>query len=142
MALLTSIEIQHLETKIAAAEKLTSAEFKIIIAKRAWFGFRKKAIRLFKKYNLHQTKQRNAVLLLILEKDQQLLIYGDEEIHQKVGNAGWEAICEEVIAEFKCGEYALGIALGLHLITDNLVEHFPALEKKTNEVSNEIIFEN
>ena len=139
--ILSKEEVQHLEMKIAAAEQLTSAEFKIIIAGHAWFGARKKAIKLFKKYALDKTQARNAVLLLVLEKDRQLLIYGDEGIHKKVGTERWELIRDEVLTEFSKGEYALGLGLGIHLVADSLIEHFPANEHHANEVSNEIIFE-
>jgi len=139
--ILSKEDTQHLEMKIAAAEQLTSAEFKIIIAKRAWFGARKKAIKLFKKYQLDKTRERNAVLLLVLEKDRQLLIYADEGIHTKVGIGRWELIRDEVLAEFSKNEYVEGLGLGIHLIVDSLVEHYPAPEHHINEVSNEIIFE-
>ena len=141
MALLTEEEIKKIELKIEAAEKLTSAEFKVIIARRSWFGFRKKAMRLFRKYKLHQTKDRNGVLLLILEKDRRILIYGDEGIHRKVGAAHWEMIRDQVIGNFKQGDFAEGLALGIHMIADSLIEFFPATENQTDEISNEIIFE-
>ena len=140
--ILSKEDVQHLEMKIAAAEQLTSAELKIIVARHAWFGARKKAIKLFKKYSLDKTKSRNAVLILVLEKDRQLLIYGDEGIHNKVGTGRWELIRDEVLAEFSKGEYAVGLGLGIHLVADSLIEFFPANENHTNEVSNEIIFEN
>lgn len=141
--LLSKEDISHLEMKIASAEQLTSAEFKIIVAKHAWFGLRKKANRLFKKHNLHQTKERNAVLLLVIEKDKQLLIYGDEGIHSKLEPGIWELILEEVISAFKQEEFTYGLGLGIHLIADHLVQHYPSSENMDkNEISNEIIFEN
>lgn len=141
MALLTDEEIRRIELKIEAAERLTAAEFKVIIARRAWFGFRKKAKRLFRKYKLDQTKDRNSVLLLILEKDRRILIYGDEGIHRKVGTAHWETIRDTVLDNFKQGDFAEGIALGIHLIADSLIHYFPASENQTNEISNKLIFE-
>jgi len=141
MTTLSKEEINRLEIKIEAVEKLSSAEFKVIIANRCWFGIRRKAINLFKKYSLDKTKDSNAVLFLILEKDQQISIYGDEGIHQKVGTNHWELICDQVTAKLKQNEYADAIALGIHLIADSLKEHFPAHEDNVNEVSNEIIFE-
>lgn len=139
--ILSEEDTQHLEMKIAAAEQLTSAEFKIIIAKHAWFGARKKALKLFRKYKLDKTRERNAVLLLVLEKDRQLLIYADEGIHSKVGVGRWELIRDKVLAEFSKNEYTEGLGLGIHLIADVLIEHYPFTGHHTNEVSNEIIFE-
>lgn len=141
MALLNRMEVKKLEAKIAAAEKLTSAEFKVIICNHAWFGLRKKAIRLFRKYQLDETQDRNAVLFLIVEKDRQLIIYGDEGIHEKTGTTHWEFIRDRVIDEFRTKEFYRGTSMGIHLIAQSLIEHFPAAAENENEVSNAVIFE-
>lgn len=142
MGFLTADEARRIGLKIAAAEKLTSAEFKIIIAKHAWFGLKKKAKRLFRKYHLHKTEKQNAVLILIIEKDRQLLIYGDEGIHSKVGTTHWETIRDAMLDRFRQGKHAEGIELGLYLLANSLAEHFPADAEQYNRLSNEIIFEN
>lgn len=141
MSFLTKEEIKRLEQKIAAAESLTSAEFKIIVAPHAWFGFKRKAIKLFKKYQLDKTKERNAVLLMILEKDQQILVYGDSGIHDKLQPLQWQVLIDSVVYEFKTNSPATAIGLGINLITSLLKAHFPATESHNNQVSNEIIFE-
>ena len=142
MGFLSTGELKRLELKIAAAEMLTSAEFKIIIARHSWFGMKNKAIRLFKKYRLHEAEKHNAVLILIVEKDQQLLIYADEGIHSKVGTAQWEAVRDVMLDHFKQGKYAEGLSTGILLLADCLAEHFPATRDQYNRLSNEIIFEN
>lgn len=141
MGFLSADELRRLELKIAAAEMLTSAEFKIIIARHSWFGMKQKAIRLFKKYRLHKTEKRNAVLVLIVEKDQQLLIYADAGIHSKVGTAQWEAIRDVMLGHFKQRNYAEGVSTGIFLLADTLAEHFPADRDQYQRLSNEIIFE-
>lgn len=141
MGFLSTDELTRLELKIAAAEKLTSAEFKIIIARHSWFGMKKKAIRLFKKYRLHETEKRNAVLILIVAKDQQLLIYADEGIHSKVGTAQWEAIRDVMLDYFKQGNYAESVSTGIFLLADTLAEYFPSDSDQYQRLSNEIIFE-
>lgn len=142
MEFLTADELRRIELKIAAAEMLTSAEFKIIIAKHAWFGLKKKAQRLFRKYHLHKTEKHNAVLILVIEKDRQLLIYGDEGIHNKVGTAHWEIIRDTMLDNFRQEKFSEGIELGTFLLANSLAEHFPADRNQRNRLSNEIIFEN
>ena len=141
MGFLSTGELKRLELKIAAAEMLTSAEFKIIIARHSWFGMKNKAIRLFKKYRLHEAEKHNAVLILIVEKDQQLLIYADEGIHSKVGTAQWEAIRDVILEHFRQGNYAEGVSTGIFLLADTLAEHFPAGSGQYQRLSNEIVFE-
>jgi len=141
MSFLSKEEIEILHQKITAAEKLSTAEFKIIIAPRAWFGFRRKAVKLFKKYQLDKTKDRNAVLLMILEKDQQILVYGDSGIHDKLEPTQWQVLVDSIVDEFKENSPAKAIGLGINLIACILKDHFPASKELNNQVSNEIIFE-
>lgn len=139
--LLNPEDVKSLELKISALEQLTSAELKIIICSHAWFGIRQKARRLFKKHKLNQTTERNGVLILLVEKDRELLIYGDEGINQKVGDDFWTDTHQSMITLFKQGEFCAGLNTGLHLITDSLTSHFPPSADAINEVSNDIIFE-
>ena len=134
-------EIRKLEQKIGAVESLTSAEFRIIITPHAWFGLKRKAHKLFEKHQLHNTSARNAVLILLVEKDHELLIYGDEGIHEKVGNTFWNTISENMLEMFREGDIADGLAVGLQLLSDVLAEHFPVKKNSTNEIPNEIIFD-
>lgn len=139
--MLSKEEIKKLENKIFAAEQMTSAEFKIVVCKRAWLGISKKAISIFKKFHLDKTQDRNAVLFLIIEKDKQLLIYGDKGIHEKTGISHWENIKNKVIDDFKNNDYYGGISVGIHLIAKSLADHYPANQNNKNEISNAIIFE-
>ena len=138
--LLDADEIRKLETKIAAVESMTSAEFKIIVCSHAWFGIKNKARKLFKKYGLDKTPDRNAVLILLVNKDREFLIYGDEGINNKVGEGFWLGIKDAMLEHFKQGNIAAGLSLGLHLLADILVEHFPKKDG-ANELPNNIIFE-
>ena len=138
--ILSADEIQKIERKITQIESLTSAEFRIVIAKNAWFGIKQKAQRLFKKHGLHNTTERNAVMILLVENDKQILIYGDKAINEKCGQTFWMNACEEMIGQFKQREIANGLIVGLHILCDALVKHFPGVNQK-DEISNEIIFE-
>jgi len=140
MLLLNQEDIHKLEAKIAALEVMTSAEFKIIICKHAWMGLKRKAYRLFKKYGLDKTKAKNAVLLLVVEKDKELLIYGDTGIHQVSSTQHWPAVRDAILEEFKSNEYYTGLSTGIEMIATNLIEHFPADSTNIDEVSNAIIF--
>ena len=139
-SLLNLDEIKRLEMKIAAVERMTSAEFKIIICARAWFGIKSKARKLFKKYNLHKTVERNGVLILLVEKDREFLVYGDEGINSRVGERFWLDVKTAMADHFVVGNIATGLSLGLRLLADILVEHFPKKDE-ADELSNAIVFE-
>mgnify|MGYP000591919367 CR=1 FL=1 len=140
MSLLTEGETHKLEAKISALEELTSAEFKIIFCQHAWSGIQRKAEKLFKKYGLDKTRERNAVLLLIVEKDRELLIYGDEGIHKKSSTEHWPAVRDAILDDFCSGDYYTGLSTGIEMVAENLMRHFPTDDNNQNEVSNEILF--
>ncbi len=139
--LLDSEEILRLEQKIGAVEALTSAEFRIIITQHAWLGLKRKARKLFHKYRLDDTSGGNSILILLVEKDHQFLIYGDQGIHEKVGDSFWNTVSENMLEFFRAGSFAEGLAVGLQLLADALAEHFPIQERTHNELPNEIIFD-
>jgi len=140
MSILSKEEIQKIEAKITTLETMTSAEFKIIICKNAWMGIKRKAYKLFKKYNLDKTKEKNAVLLLVVEKSKELLIYGDQGIHKKSSTNHWTLVRDVILNDFKNDNFYAGLSSGIEMIATNLIEHFPANKDNKNEVSNEIIF--
>ncbi len=140
MPLLTQDEIHKLEAKISTLETLTSAEFKIVFCQHAWAGIQHKAEKIFKKYRLDKTRERNTVLLLIAQKDRELLIYGDEGIHQRSSTEHWPAVRDAIINDFRCGDFYTGISTGIEMVAENLMQHFPVTDDNHNEVSNEILF--
>jgi uncharacterized membrane protein len=140
MSLLTQDEIHKLEVKISILESMTSAEFKIIFCQHAWTGIQRKAEKLFKKYGLGKTRGRNAVLLLIVEKDREVLIYGDKGIHQKSSTEHWPSVCEAILDNFRSSDYYTGLTTGLEMIAENLLQHFPVDGSNHSEVCNEILF--
>ena len=140
MSLLKQSEIAKLELKIKTLETMTSAEFKIIFCKHAWLGVKHKAGQLFKKYQLDKTKDRNSVLLLVVEEDREIAIFGDVGINEKSSTEHWSVITDAILSDFKSESYYIGLSTGLDLIASNLVERFPTDESNHNEVSNAIIF--
>jgi uncharacterized membrane protein len=140
MSILNPEDINKLEAKISALEKLTSAEFKIIFCRHAWLGLNRKASQLFKKYKLDKSQERNTVLILIVEQHKELLIYGDIGIYQRSPTQHWPLARDAILKEFINKEYYIGLSKGIEMIATNLIEHFPADKTNRNEVSNEIIF--
>lgn len=139
---LSDEELSRIKAKIAGAEKLTSAEIKLVIAKQCWTDIRRKALHILKKYNLSETHGRNCVLILLVMTNREFLIYGDQGIHEKVGQNFWDEVRETMVSAFNKNEIGEGLCLGIHLIGEKLAPFFPHKEDDENEISNDIIFEN
>jgi uncharacterized membrane protein len=133
-------ELDRLSEKIAAAERLTSAELRVIITKSSWFGLKSKAHKLFRRYGLDETRQRNGVMILVDTRSRELLIYGDEGVHRQVGDAFWTDVRDAMVEELRAGRLTDALATGIRLVGEKLAPLFPADPNDRNEIPNDIIF--
>lgn len=127
---------------IQAAEQQTSGEIRIFIeSKCEYINALDRAIELFQKLNMHKTEQRNGVLVYVAVKDKQLAVYGDEGIHNKLGNEFWSNAVNDMILHFNKANYTLGICDIIKQIGEALKLHFPYNAKTDiNELPNDIVF--
>ena len=135
-------EKQTITSAIQQAERKTSGEVRVYIeSKCSYVNAIDRAVEIFGKLNMHQTQQRNAVLVYVAVKDRQLAIFGDEGIHQKVGNDFWNNAVKQMVQHFNKNNYAVGIAEIVIAIGDSLQHHFPYDEKTDiNELPDDIVF--
>jgi uncharacterized membrane protein len=136
-----SAEKEQIDRAVELAEKSTSAEIKLIVLRHCWLDIKRKAAELFKKYGLDKTQQRNAVLILLITTNHEFLIYGDEGIHQKVGQSFWDDVKDTMTSHFQQNEFGTGLQLGIGRIGEKLGTYFPYQSDDTNEISNEISYE-
>jgi uncharacterized membrane protein len=127
---------------IRHAEKSTSGEVRVFVESRcAWLNAIDRAAEIFFALKMDNTEQRNGVLVYVAIKDKQLAVYGDQGIHEKVGNEYWNKVVNEMLANFNSLEYGKGIAECVIQIGDALINYFP-FERDTdkNELPDEIVF--
>lgn len=126
---------------IRLAETHTSGEVRLFVESRCKSGDAlKRAIELFAKLKMTETAQRNAVILYIAMKDHKVAIYGDEGIHQKVGQDYWETTIQQLTTDFKNNLFVEGIATAISDIGNKLKIHFPYETSDKNELPDDIVF--
>jgi uncharacterized membrane protein YgcG len=96
---------------------------------------RQRALDLFAQSGVWDTAQNNGVLIYLLLADHDVEIVADRGIHAHVGKAGWEAICHEMEAMFRRGEFEAGVLQGIARISDLLQQHYPPVKDNPNELS-------
>lgn len=139
--LLSPEQIDRLEAKIGAVERLTTAELRIAIARPSWLGIRRKARKLFEQHGLSATPERNAVLVVVDPKSHELLIYGDEGISSRTSEHFWDDVRDAMIGELHEGRMADALSLGIRLLGEELSRLFPSNGRREGAHSNAIIFE-
>lgn len=141
MALFTEQQQKQVQDAIAQAELNTSGEIRVHIDKRCKEEPMKMAIAVFEKLGMHKTEQRNAVLFYLAMDDKKLAILGDKGINEAVPSNFWDEIRDLMVSHFKKGEFTEGLSKGIVMAGEQLKTAFPYQSDDTNELSNEITFE-
>ena len=138
----TSEEQERIVDAVRQAEQYTSGEIRVFVENRCkYMDAIDRAIELFVQLRMHETEQRNAVIVYIALKDHQLAVFGDEGIHQKVGNEYWNEEVRRMVHRFNKDDYAEGIRQCVIDIGEALHSHFPFnRDTDKNELPDDIVF--
>ena len=138
----TADEKQVIAEAIQKAEQRTSGEVRVFVESRCrYVNAIDRAVEIFGNLQMYKTDLRNAVLVYVAIKDKQLAVFGDEGIHQKVGNEYWANEVIKMITAFNRDNFAEGIRQCVLNIGEALCTHFP-YDKNTdkNELPDDIVF--
>lgn len=137
---LSEAEVAAVNSAIETAERYTSAEVKLVLARHCWGDLRAKACRVFRELGLQPTERRDCVLVLLITTNREFLIYGDQGIHEHVGQCFWDDIRDAMLEAFREDRFGDGISKGIRLIGEKLSSHFPHRRDDEDEISNEIVY--
>ena len=96
---------------------------------------RERAIEMFSHLRVWDTEHNNGVLIYLLLADRDVEIVADRGIHVKLGPAVWEAVCREMEAAFRQGNFEEGVVAGIRRVGEHLAQHYPQIgSNKINEL--------
>lgn len=122
-------------------EKDTTGEIKIHIENECKIDPLLRAKELFQKLKLHETQNRNAVLIYLAVQSHTFAVWGDSGINEKVDTDFWNTIAWLIEDHFKNNLYLVGCLEAIKLVGRKLVDFFPHDEgDNENEISNDISF--
>ena len=129
-----------ISTTIKSAELKTSGEIRVHIEPYSKHELAiDRAKEVFAEQKMFETKERNAVIIYLAYKDRKFAVYGDEGIHEKVGEEFWHQTIQLMHSFFTKGDFTHGLIAGINDIGRRLKEHFPYDNKgDINELSDEI----
>jgi uncharacterized membrane protein len=129
---------QRIVAAIGAAEKTTSGEIKVHVEARCRGDAYARAVALFGKLRLHQTRERNAVLIYVAVRDRKLALVGDQGIHEEVGSQFWSEAVARMVDAFGRDRIGDGIVGAIEAVGARLATKFPPRPDDKNEISDEI----
>ena len=138
----TDEEKQNIVEAVRTAEQRTSGEVRVFVESRCrYVNAIDRAVEIFENLQMQKTEQRNATLVYVAIKDRQLAVFGDEGIHQKVGNEYWANEVMKMINAFNRDNIAEGIRQCVLNIGEALALHFPYNRSTDkNELPDDIVF--
>lgn len=123
---------------IRNAEKNTSGEIRVHIDPSSDKTALDRAKEVFVQLKMNETAAQNGVLFYLAVKEHQFAILGDVGIDKVVPDDFWDTTKDIVLAEFRKGDFAKGLQLGIEAAGEKLKTYFPYQSDDINELSDEI----
>jgi uncharacterized membrane protein len=142
----TAAEQARIVEAIRAAEACTSGEIRLHVERNlpgrgpAAGDPYLRARQVFAALGMHETAERNGVLIYLATRARRLAVVGDEQLHQNVEDGFWEQVVARIASAFAEDRPAEGLCDGIAAIGERLKEHFPHRADDVNELSDDISF--
>ena len=98
-----------------------------------------RALQAFFSRNLHSTKDRSAILIMVSLLERRVEIIADTGINDKVDENTWDKIIENMIASIKTQSLTDGFCTAIKDCGEVLQKDFPGNHNNTDELSNKLI---
>ncbi len=125
---------------IREAESNTSGEIRVHVEEKAGKDPMKTARKAFESLGMRETELHNGVLFFLAVDDRIFVILGDDGIDEKTPDGFWDEVKDVVIAEFREGRFAKGLADGIRLAGEQLATFFPYEKGDVNELPDAISY--
>ncbi len=138
---LSKEEEKTIISAIKEAEMNTSGEVRVHIEPKCKAEDAiSRAKEVFVELGMHKTDLKNGVIIYVATKDHKLAVWGDEGIHNKVGQAFWEDEINLMKKYFQANDYESGLRDAILMVGHKLKEFFPYQKDDVNELSDDISY--
>ncbi len=137
---ITDEERDQIIRAIESAELRTSGEIRVHMESSCKGDPVLRAILIFNRLEMFNTRDRNGVLIYLAVKSRKLSIIGDSGINSVVPKDFWNEVKEILASHLSLGKLSEGISKAVAVCGEKLSEYFPYKKDDTNEQSNEISF--
>ena len=137
---LTKLEHDRIVAAIREAELKTSGEIRVVIQR----GKLKSdpllaAQKKFHRLGMHQTRERNAVLIFVAPRVHKLAVVGDNAIHERCGNEFWQSVVDGMRVHFQNEKFSYALMEAINEVGKVLAAHFPRTSASANELPDDVI---
>jgi uncharacterized membrane protein len=137
---LSKLEHDEILKAIRDAEAKTSGEIRVFIQRgKLNIDPLIAAQKKFNRLGMHQTPERNAVLIFVAPRAHKFAIVGDEAIHRKCGEELWQRLVSDMREHFRNEKFSRAIVEAIEETGKALASHFPRRSTPSGELSDEIV---
>jgi uncharacterized membrane protein len=97
---------------------------------------RERALDVFSLQRVWDTEHNSGVLIYVLLADRDVEIVADRGAAARVGESEWLAVCHEMEAAFRRGDFEAGAVAGVRAVSSLLQRHLPAHGANPDELAN------
>jgi uncharacterized membrane protein len=123
---------------IAETERQTSGEIRVYISRLHRPDGLAAARERFVKLRMHETRERNAVLIYVAPTAQTFAVLGDEAAYALCRQDLWNEVRQAMTVDFKAGRYSEGVVRAVKLVGEELRRHFPRRPDDRNELPDKV----
>ena len=135
---LPKIDHPRVIAAIVKAERKTSGEIRVLLARHQAPDPVAAAQKHFERLGMTRTQHRNGVLIFLAPRSRTFAVIGDTAVHEKCGDAFWRELTAAMTEHFKRGDFTAGLVHGIEHAGALLSEHFPRAAGDRNEFPDNI----
>jgi len=135
---LSEADLAAVTRAVEDAERVTSAEIRVHLDHRCPGEAMPKAIEVFERLGMHATAARSGVLIYVAVADRKLAVIGDLGIHERVGDAYWQRVVDEMLGHLRASRPREGLVQAVRDVGAALRSHFPRQGDDRNELADDV----
>ena len=124
---------------IGAAERRTSGEIRVLLARQPAPDPVASARTHFERLGMTRTAARNGVLIFLAPRSHTFAVIGDTGVHEKCGEAFWREVAAAMEKQFRAGDFTAGLMQAIERAGALLAAHFPRQPDDKNELPDSIV---
>jgi uncharacterized membrane protein len=115
---------ERIRRAIDSAEQGTTGRIGVRIVPGKTADALEEARKHFAGARLHEHEHRNGVVFFVAPKAKRFAVFGDKAIHERVGDAFWSKLVDDMSPYFAKGDFTEGLVLGIARVGEQLRLHF------------------
>ena len=139
--MLNNRELEKIASAIREAERFTSGEIRVYVARRCKGNPLVEAANKFESLKMNDTELHNAVLIYIAPHDRKAAIYGDSGIAKMADEGFWNQALDDLLTSCRDGQVVDGICKAIAKVGELIKNKYPILENDKNELGDEVVQE-